>query len=289
MSFRLDRMASIYFFAPLRKLTPNKKFGIPILMYHSVTWEEDGYLHPYYRTNTTPEMFARQMRFLSEAGYRVISLDELGRNLTQNNSSSKYIVLTFDDGFRDFLDEAFPILKKYCFTATVFLPTGFIGGTFSPLKNKQCLSWDDVRDLYTKGIRFGSHSVNHPQLRLLDKYAIETEIINSKNMIEDMIGKTIKSFSYPYAFPEEDREFTSYLKSILLKSGYTHGVSTIIGIASEKEDAFFLSRLPINSGDDIPFFRAKLEGGYDWLHKPQYVVKKVRKTLKKALHQISKT
>ncbi len=277
VSFRLDRMASIYFFAPLYKLTLNKKRGIPILMYHSVTWEEDNNLHPYYRTNTTPEMFARQMRFLSEAGYTVISLDEVLGKLTQNNSLSKYAVLTFDDGFRDFADEAFPILQKYGFTATVFLSTGFIGREFSPLRNKKCLSWGDVRDLYTKGVQFGSHTVNHPKLRLLEKQEIEREIRDSKNMIEDRIDKAITSFSYPYAFPEEDKVFRNQLRNILEKNGYTSGVTTVIGRIGMVDDRLFLKRIPVNNCDDDLFFQAKLEGAYDWLHKPQYIYKTIKK------------
>jgi hypothetical protein len=91
----------------------------------------------------------------------------------------------------------------------------------------------------------------------------------SKEIIEQKLGAAVTSFSYPFAFPEEDRDFTRFLSDALENHGFENGVSTIIGRARPGSNRFQLPRLPANSWDDPPLLRAKLEGGYDWLHWPQ--------------------
>ncbi|MCD4812025.1 polysaccharide deacetylase family protein [bacterium] len=92
------------------------------------------------------------------------------------NKPQRYAVLTFDDGFRDFYTYAYPILKKYSFTATVFLPTGFIGNGQSIFNGKEHLRWDEVREIRFNGIEFGSHTVSHPKLRNLKRKNVENEL-----------------------------------------------------------------------------------------------------------------
>jgi peptidoglycan/xylan/chitin deacetylase (PgdA/CDA1 family) len=250
-------------------------------MYHSISDEsEKG--HPYFWTNTSPNRFAEHMRFLHDNDYKVISLSEAVDIINHNtqHSTLNTVVLTFDDGYRDFYTHAFPILNQYSFSATVFLPTSFIDNERKEgLKAKEHLSWDEVRELRNEGIAFGSHTVTHSQIRLLDRDQIEGEIKQSKDIIEYKIGRSVESFSYPFAFPEEDRVFTKRLRDSLERCGYENGVSTSIGRVAEREDRFFLKRIPVNSCDDIPFLMAKLEGGYDWLHKPQYFFKRIKKEL----------
>ncbi|MDP9338881.1 MAG: hypothetical protein M3P45_08440, partial [Acidobacteriota bacterium] len=77
----------------------------------------------------------------------------------------------------------------------------------------------------------------------------------------------------PFAFPEENKNFTQFLVDILENQGFENGVSTIIGRASKDNNHYYLPRLPVNSWDDATLLRAKLEGGYDWLHWPQWLYK----------------
>src|SRR5437016_3019018 len=122
---RIDRTATVNLFHPIsRILIPHRDGCIPILMYHSIT-EGIGTKHPYYETNTAPMIFARQMKFLSENGYSAVGLDEAVNSLVAGKTMKKTVVITFDDGYRDFITEAFPVLAEYRFTATVFLVTGF--------------------------------------------------------------------------------------------------------------------------------------------------------------------
>jgi peptidoglycan/xylan/chitin deacetylase (PgdA/CDA1 family) len=266
---RCDRLATLYLVHPLTRVLRNdlgKK--VPILMYHDVSDVPDHASHPYFQTNTDPATFRMQMEWLSENGYRVISLakieEELARPAGENGKSC---VITFDDGFRNFRKTAFPVLNRFGFTATVFLATGYIGRRF---KEKECLDWGEVLELQAEGIEFGSHTVSHPTLHGMTSESIRIELMDSKTAIEDATGKPVQRFSYPYAFPQEDRGFVDHLGRALRKCGYSSGVTTRIGRAAPGDDPMFLRRIPVNMHDDEPLFRAKLEGGYDWLRSPQY-------------------
>lgn len=240
------------------------------------------------------------MQFLHDNNYKVISLSEAVRLISEINQAdqlnkhsklyklngpSKFnelntVVLTFDDGFRDFFTEAFPILKKYGFPATVFLPTAYIHTRRKMFNGRECLNWQDVTQLHKYGVRFGSHTVNHMKLSSLTIKEIEYEIQHSKKVIENNIAFPVESFSYPFAFPQDNKEFINLLKNLLSKNGYNSGVTTIIGTNSKNDDKFFLKRIPVNSYDDISFFSSKLKSGYDWVKIFQYYYKYFKNSLR---------
>ncbi len=206
---RIDRLVTLFIFH-IRKIAvrSNNNSYIPILMYHSISEEPEGGIHPYYRLNTSPEVFGQHMKYLYGNGYSVVGLRDAIHALSQSGDSpeinaKKHIVITFDDGFRDFYTEAFPVLRKYEFTATVYLPTDCIQNNKKSINEKKHLSWNEVKELHAYGISFGSHTVTHPKLHMIGKKEIEFEIRFSKETIEDQLGSHVDSFAYPYAFPEE--------------------------------------------------------------------------------------
>lgn len=243
-------------------------------MYHSISDDPETGIHPYYRTVTSPNIFAAQMKYLQDNGYRTSSLSEIIK-LAEDNTEAllKHVVITFDDGYRDFYTDAFPILQRFGFSATVYLPTAYIGNSPVQFKSKDCITWAEIRELNRHGILFGSHTVTHPQLRERSDSAVNEEIIESKIVIEQELGCEVESFAYPYAFPEADETFKRRLREMLTSAGYKNGVCTTIGRFEPKSDEFFLKRLPVNSCDDSMLFDAKLAGGYDWLAMPQYFSK----------------
>ena len=126
--------------------------------------------------------------------------------------------ITFDDGYQDFHTNAFPILNRYGYAATVFLPTAYIGQASRQFKGAECLTWSQVRDLRKAGVEFGSHTVTDPQLRGVSTEQMRTEVGRSKDDIEEKLGERVEAFAYPYAFPETDAAFVETLRGALQES-----------------------------------------------------------------------
>ena len=141
------------------------------------------------------------------------------------------IVLTFDDGYRDFYTYAFPILKKYNAKATQYVISGFLGNPNHLLKSQvEELSKDSL-------IEIGAHTVHHMWLKGQNEKTAFDEIYKSKTELEKIIGKPVVSFAYPYgAFDLSAIEQTK-------EAGFSTAVSTIPGIMQRQEHRFFLYRL----------------------------------------------
>ena len=274
---RADALATLYLFRPLRRLSSSAG-RVPILMYHSVSDGPKETLHPYYRTVTNPAVFQSHMQHLSENGYTTLRASDVSEHLEGGGSQiKKPVAITFDDGFRDFYTNAFPVLAQYGFTATMYLPTSYIANESREFGRAGCMTWSEVRELQSRGIEFGSHTVTHPHLSTIERERVRFEIASSKETIEQEVGCAVTSFAYPFAFPETDRPFTASLRGMLQEAGYSNGVNTVIGTTDRKTDCFFRKRLPVNSCDNQKLLQAKLDGAYDWLHAIQYATKRVAK------------
>lgn len=277
MSLRLDRAGTLYVVRRLFRGPVGREGKIPILMYHSVAEEDESTVPPYYRIATAPSQFLQQMTWLHEQGYRSVNLASAVRQLHGGKSTAtKTVVITFDDGYRNFCQHAFPVLDRFGFTATMFLPTASIADQPRVFNRRECMTWSDVRDLQQRDISFGSHTVNHPQLHGLDRGRIRDEIVRSRKAIEDKTGLAVDSFAYPYAFPQTDEPFIDMVRGILEEAGYSYGVCTRIGRAGMASDPLFLQRLPVNNADDVALLEAKMAGAYDWVGWTQSALKKVR-------------
>lgn len=239
---------------------------IPIIMYHSVSEASSGHASPYFETNVTPDRFARHMRYLVEHGYRTITMSEAVATMSSRNRTlHPRVAITFDDGYHDFLEAAWPILREARMTATVFLPTGLINHPRHVLEGRACLAWDEVRHLAGLGIEFGSHTVNHPRLIELTSGQIAVELAESRRRIEREIGMPCRGFSYPYAFPTTDTRFRAVLRQAQINAGYEWGVTTIVGTADSSCDRHAYPRLPVNEHDSTMLLEAKLNGAYNWM------------------------
>jgi peptidoglycan/xylan/chitin deacetylase (PgdA/CDA1 family) len=163
-----------------------------ILTYHSL--DSSGSV-----ISIRPDVFREQMESLAETGAQVTPLHAV-------RDTPGAIALTFDDGFRNFFEHAFPVLQKLRFPATVFVVSGYCGGQNNwpsqPRNNgipsADLLRWSEVEELARAGIEIGAHSVTHPRMSLLSPKETEEELLRSRATIEDRIGRPVRSFAYPY-------------------------------------------------------------------------------------------
>ena len=169
---------------------------IDILMYHSIS-DRDG------PTNIAPAVFKAHMDAIKDAGVPVVTLDDLlDAHAGKAQLPAHSIIITFDDGFVDFADFAWPVMEAHGFTAIVYLPTGCMGGVetwrgaLTPPRH--LMDWGRVRELLAAGVRFGSHSVTHPDLDSLNARTLLEELRSSKQTLEDMLGIAIDHFAPPY-------------------------------------------------------------------------------------------
>ena len=280
---RTDRLLSVYFVHPLLGHNSSKNASnVPILMYHSICNRPETTRSAYFKTNTSPEDFQAQMEFLHRQGYSCVSLEQALPILKGDQpKSAKLAVITFDDGYRNIFTDAFPVLRQYGFSATVFLATAFVGERTAAFNGIECLTWSDIKELRQHGLRFGSHTVNHPELYQMEWSEIESELRDSKEEIEQRLGERVTSFAYPYAYPQTDNSFVERLTGLLARSGYECCVTTRVGRARMRDGVFSLKRLPVNTCDDLALFQAKLDGAYDWLRFPQAFVKRCKTWLQK--------
>jgi peptidoglycan/xylan/chitin deacetylase (PgdA/CDA1 family) len=274
--FRVDRTVTLGLAHPAQRAFGNShSCRIPILMYHGID-SVNGSAHPYFETNTSPIVFARHMQHLHEGGYKPIDLSTAVRMINSGTCRQRSVVITFDDGLRDFYIHAMPILRKHRFPATMFVVSSFMGSRTARFDGREIMTWAEMREIESSGVEIGSHTVSHPHLHSLHRTDIERELTESKEAIEDQLGRPISSFSYPYAFPEQDGTFMRQLRQYMEAAGYDHGVTTILGSVNLLSDRYFLPRLPANEYDDDELFQAKLDGSYDWLHTPQLFSKFLR-------------
>jgi len=209
---------------------------VPVLTYHSI--DASGSI-----VSVAPEVFRRQMSFLSESGYNTVSMSDLVNSLVkQKPLSPKTIALTFDDGFQNFYTTAFPILEQCGFKATVFLVTDFCGKSNDWADNppklppSNLLSWREIKELNCCGIEFGAHTRTHPFLTRISAAEATREIIESKAIIEDSLGTAATSFAYPYG------KFNRLVRQIAEKT-YQSACSTNLGKAAWTSDFFALERV----------------------------------------------
>jgi peptidoglycan/xylan/chitin deacetylase (PgdA/CDA1 family) len=152
-----------------------------------------------------PRDFAEQMTCLADKGFRGISLCEALEYREHNMGwPPQAVVLTFDDGFANFYEEAFPVLERFNFSATLFIVTGHMGGHnnwdggLPGLGSQRLVTWEQAAELVRGGIEIGSHTRTHPDLRRCSAQEIKNEISSSRADIESRLGIKVQSFAYPY-------------------------------------------------------------------------------------------
>ena len=228
--------------------------SLPILMYHRVAPTGSPATRAY---RVTLEAFEEQLRYLSDAGYYSIGLEEWRiAMMKRKGPSGRAILITFDDGYRDFLTYAWPLLKRYEFSATVFLVANEIGksnhwdrvyGEEVPL-----LGWGEIRQLQSEGIEFGSHSATHRPLTGLSITDVVCEGVRSRAILERELQTPIRAFAYPYG------DVDQVVQHLIGACGYVFGLSCRSGLSSFQDPLLALPRIEVSGLDHLPDFVVRL-------------------------------
>ncbi len=231
-------------------------FQLPILMYHHVAPTGSP---KFTRWRVTPEAFEEQLRCLRDAGAYSITLEEWRTALmTKTPLPGKPVLITFDDGYLDFTTYAWPLLKRYGFSATVFIVAGFAGKTnrwdsiFDYGEDLPLLTWEQIRQLHGEGVEFGSHTLSHYPLTSLSPAEVIHEASHSRIIMEQELSIPITIFAYPYG------DLDPLVQRLIGSCGYDIAVSCRPGYSSFQDPLLQLARIEISGTDTLEEFKSKL-------------------------------
>jgi peptidoglycan/xylan/chitin deacetylase (PgdA/CDA1 family) len=230
---------------------------LPILLYHRVA--PDG-APEMARYRVTPEAFEEQLRHLRDAEFRPVGLLEWAEAIARRQPlPGRRVALTFDDGYRDFLEHALPLLQRYGFGATMFVVGGRIGGVnrwdSAYGEELPLLGWGDLRKLRAEGIDIGSHAWTHRVMTGLPNGEVAREALRSRSVLERELGLPIAAFSYPFGMSD------GAVRHLVAASGYLVGVDSKGGrspLSGAASSPLNLPRIEIEGTDDLETFVRKL-------------------------------
>lgn len=181
-----------------------------------------------------PEDFEYQMKYLHDNGYHAISPDELYESLAGNGELPENpVLITFDDGYLDNYTNAYPILKKYGFKATIFVITSFLG------KDKQYINWDQAREMNANGIDIESHTVDHKSMTDLTDEQLRLELVESKKKAEEELGHPVDYMAYPTG------TYNLHIAEMVKEAGYKAAFTIKYGNVDKASNIYALERVPV--------------------------------------------
>lgn len=229
--------------------------NISILMYHRVGEFRD-------KPASVPGLycdvgrFRAHLAYIARAGYALISLDDAYAGLFgEARLPRRAVVLTFDDGYQDFHDHALPILSEHGFPAVVFAVAGRIGGAADWIADGPKLplmSAETLRGLRGYNVTVGSHGLTHIRLAGAPPDAVRTETADSRKRLEDLLGREVRHFCYPYG------SYDAGACAAAREAGYRTGTTCVRGAAEQAANPYELPRKKISWGTGVPGLAYKL-------------------------------
>jgi peptidoglycan/xylan/chitin deacetylase (PgdA/CDA1 family) len=212
--------------------SPSATFRVPILLYHYVEVVTDNKDIIRKSLDILPSTLESQIRTLITSGYSLLTAADLADVLDGKRMLPFHpVLMTFDDGYRDFYTDVFPIIKKYNVHVTAYIPPGLLNKVNYMFTNQ-------LMEITGSGlVEIGAHTVHHVYLKGAYSDSKEKEITQSREMLEKLIGRPVVSFAYPYgAF---DAETTTLVKN----AGFRTSVSTLYGDSVSPANRFYLYRI----------------------------------------------
>jgi peptidoglycan/xylan/chitin deacetylase (PgdA/CDA1 family) len=227
-----------------------------VLVYHGFgqrTREEDPH-----NLFVAEEDFERQLRLLRRM-FRPLDLREYMLGWKRQKWPPRSVLITIDDGYESILSCAAPILARYRFPASVFVPASKLAGTSSwmpKMPNERLVTPADLRELRRLGIEIGVHGMNHVPLPGLSPATLHTEVSGARTALASILGETPASFAYP------EGKFDEASVRAVEEAGYSVAFSVHLG-----GTRFTIRRVPIDRLDSIIAFSVKLVPGYQALYR----------------------
>ncbi len=241
------------------------KLHIPVLTYHRIGQPgKDCRLEGLY---VSPQKFREQMEYLCQAGYRSVTLGEFVSALYRKTiPPDKGMLITFDDGSRSILHSAWPILKEYGMTATVFVIPGCVGGDsqWTVTKEKQTdplLNWEEILYLQSLGLDFASHALTHVHLPNIKEDLAREELQASRKILEEKLNRPVLAIAYPYG------QYNQRIMEMSREAGYQCAFSTRRGNCHSLSEAYRLRRITMPPDLSLQHFKYRLSRIYDWEHR----------------------
>lgn len=233
--------------------------GIPILMYHALSAAST----PGFRRWTlAPDVLEAHLGYLSQEGYRAISVTELTERRRRGDLSpgDRLVVLTFDDAYADFRDVALPMLLRYGMTATLFVPTSYVGGRSGWMRregegDRAVLSWPELKGIARLGIEIGAHSHTHSELDTLSQRELAEQAQLPKALLEERLGTPVRSIAYP--FGHYDRR----VRDTVSAAGYSAACTMNSWAVTAADHPLELPRLAVFDDTDVARLAARLVSG----------------------------
>ena len=228
------------------KIPDRGRVKIPILTYHSIRFYPVSEYKQFTDLTVTPDIFEKQIAYLHEHSYHIISFDQLVDHLLKDSPlPSQPIVITFDDAWESQYLNALPVLKKYNDTATFFIFTNAIG-------HKHFLNWDQIKELDKLGMTIAGHTKSHPYLlKIADGATLREEIADSKKILEEKLKKPVLFFAYP--FGQHNEKIVQMVKD----AGYRAARGTSGDVWQDKNDLFTLKGIQVT--DNMGMFVREIE------------------------------
>jgi len=240
---------------PFQKLmlTGAGRHGPVVVMYHSVSQAER---NPDWPWAVSVRQFRENLDLLGEAGYAVVAVRDLAK--MPERRPARTVAITFDDGYVDNL-AACEELASRGMRATWFVVSGSVGREPAwPEDGRpagRLLDASELRALLGAGMEIGSHSVSHVRLTTVGDAQLRQELVDSKAMLEDVIGDEVVTFAYPYGDWDERCE------AAVREAGYRYACTTVTGWALRDVNPYRLRRLTVFNDDDLGRFARKLAFG----------------------------
>lgn len=230
---------------PLTML-PSHRSRLRVLTYHRFSKEARS---PF---SVAPDVLERQMRWLAGAKLAV-GTDVVDATIAGDLPNRASVLVTMDDGDPSVIDNAAPIFERYRIPYAVYVVPGRIG-------RADHMSRAQLHELAARGAEIGSHTMNHRSVTSLNGVELAAELVDSKAMIEDITGKRVTSFAYPFGTL---RDFDARTGDALRKAGYTLAFTSQHGAVEEGVDPMFVPRIKIEGGDPDWTFRLACAGALD--------------------------